>query len=74
MALKPENTEFRSYYAEKENAAAYGRDPFWQMEMVKQAIYNAVTGTEQADLRGHEFTVSVSDDGLSVNIEFIEQA
>jgi hypothetical protein len=49
-------------------------DPFWQCETAKQAVYRyAVQGSKPGgdvvfgDLRGHAFTLTVSEDGLRVD-------
>lgn len=64
-----------SPYIRDEEAADYARDPFWQFEMVKQALYKFActhgTGGFQ-DLRGQSFTVEVAEDGMSVTVTPIQ--
>lgn len=62
--------EHRSYDAHKDEAADYGRSPFWQHEAVKEALYKFSGST--VDLRGMAFMVTVSEDGLGVVIEKVE--
>lgn len=67
---QPTPTTVVSPYARDERADDYGKDGFWQNEIIKQAFYRhkRLSDGSHADLRGRSFTVTVSDDGLSVTI------
>lgn len=66
-----QNVEYSSYRSKDPEAADYGRDPFWQAEMIEEALWIA-TSSKKDDLRGKSFTVTVSEDGLSVTITEFE--
>lgn len=60
-----------SYHARDGEAADYARDPYWQQEMVREALYKFVSGGSGGnfhDLRGKSFTIKVGQDGLTVSI------
>lgn len=70
MQTPMQSVAHTSPHTRDEEAADYARDPFWQHEEVKAAIYKYVTqgSSAMADLRGKSFTVTVGEDGLTVTV------
>lgn len=63
--------EYVSPYARDEEAADYAKDPFWQYENLKAALYKVVTGgagNHFHDLRGRSFAITVGQDGHTVTV------
>lgn len=66
-------TEYTSHRAGDRDEHYYAKSSFWQFELAKAAFSKHVYGPKApyglTDLRGREFTIRVSQDGLHVTVE-----
>jgi hypothetical protein len=73
QSTEPKVTEHASANIGQPDEGDYGKEPFWQFDEVKMALFKHVSlpgwGRGISDLRGRTFNVTVAEDGLHVTVE-----